>query len=404
MNKYIKLMSFLLLIIVTLTGFGLYKAQASSPYPELKVVTTDGKPEYIEPFHFLGFVSDTQNYSNSSTIVFKDGHSRYMEDQTFLERIDFNYNPQLNDFITDHRSFMRGKSRRTEHYTETEQHVIYTGMESDVYWNQPSRGLMTIAVLNKETEEEETFSVSLGSDGSYYEVSATYVNYPNLTILAATNHSTDISEQFVYTFDVENPTEELTETINLTQEIDSNGGVYFGQSFDRTERFIPIQSVRQTDDSEFDYTEEIIGYFAFDTQMQELIDVPLFEEDTLLFADNDKLYVGKDLGDTIELHEMNADDQNLDLVGSIEMATPTIGREEGTHYNNLFNQNITLLDGRLYAYETQYSDDISRPLFQITDIKTQETLFNGTIEPKDMAKHDSTNIDVFEFRLDTLNN
>ncbi|MFO8069427.1 MAG: hypothetical protein R6U02_05520 [Alkalibacterium sp.] len=407
MNKYIKLTSFLFLIAVTLTGFGLYKAQVGSPYPELKVVTSEGKPEYIEAIHFLGFVADnqnTQNYQNNSTFVFKDGDSQYIKDHSFLKRMDFSYDPQLNDLIADYRSFMRGKSRRAEHYTETEQHVIYTGMESDVYWNQPSLGQMTIAVLDKETEEEEMFSVSLGTDGSYYEVSATYVDYPHLSILAETNHSSDIPEKSVYTFDIENPKEELTEVVNLSEKLESNEGLYTGQSFDKTERFIPLQTVRQTGDPEFDYNEETSGYFAYDTQTQEVIDVPLFEEETLLFTDNDKLYVGKDLGDTIELYEMNVENQNMDLVGTIAMATPTIGRDEETLYNNLFNQRMTVLNGKLYAYEPQHSENNTRPLFQISDIETQETLFNGTIGPDDTAENDTTNIDVFEFRLDTANN
>lgn len=404
MNKYIKLTSLLLLIIVTLTGFGIYQAQASSPYTELKIVTSEGKPKYVEPFHLFAFVSDSNNYSNSSAVEIKNGDSQYVKDLPFLKRMDFNYTPHINELIENHRSFMRGKSRRSEHYTETEEHIFYTGMESDVHWGNPSVGKLTIAILDKNSEEEESYSVSLGNDGTYYEIRAAYAACPTLNLIVSTNDSSDLPETVIYSFDVENPTDELTEVVNLSDEIEGEDALYIGQSYDKTERFITIQSVRDTSASEYDYTVETAGYFAYDRETEEIIEVPLFEEDTLLFTDNDTLYVGKDLGDAIELYEMTEEGQDMNLIGTITMATSTMGDEDGSYYNGIFNSTMTIMDGMFFAYESQYTDNISRPLFQVTEIETQETLFNGTIMPKDTAKNDNTNVEVFEFRIDSSNN
>lgn len=403
MTKYIKLTSLLLLIVVTLTGFGLYQAQASSPYPELKIVTSDGKPENVMPVHLFGFVSDANNYGNSSVVEFKNGDSQYVRDLPFLKRMDTNYTPHINDLIENHRSFMRGKSRRAEHYTETEGHIFYTGMESDVHWGNPSMGKLTIATLDKESEEEETYSVSLGNDGTYYEIQAAYASYPKLNLVVSTNDSSDLPETIIYSFDVENPSGELTEVVNLSDEIEGDDALYIGQSYDKTQRFITIQSLRDTSASEYEYSVETSGYFAYDRETEEIIEIPLFEEDTLLFTDNDTLYVGKDLGEAIELYEMNGEDQDLTLIGTIAMATSTIGDDEGGYYNGIFNQKMTIMDGMFYAYESQYTDNVSRPFFQVTEIETQETLFNGTIMPTDMAKSTNTNVDVFEIRINSLN-
>ena len=407
MTKYIKLTSLLLLIAVALTGFGLYNAQASSPYPELNIVTSQGKPEHAEPLQFMGFVADSQNYSNSSSVLFENGDSQYREEIPFLKRMDFSFNPEMNDLITDYRSFMRGKSRRPEYFTETEDYLIYTAMEGDVHWDVLPQGQLSIAVLDKETEEEETFAVDLSGEHLYYEIRAAYVNYPSLTLLVQ-NHSSD-SQDLIYTFDLENPTEELTATVDLSKETGSTGSydrLHIGQSFDRTERFIPLKLVSETAVNEFDYTTETSGYFAYDTQTQDVIDIPLFEEETLLFSDNDTLYAGKDLGDTIELYEVNAENQEMDLIGAIEMATSTIGREMDA-YNGFFNQRMSVLNGKLYAYEDQYAETaethsmgVARPLFQVSDIQTQETLFQGTVEPGDSSKQDMTSIEIHEFRID----
>lgn len=404
MNKYIKLTSLLLLIVVTLTGFGIYQAQASSPYTELKIVTSEGKPKYAEPFHLFSFVADSNNYSNSSAVEFKDGDSQYVKDKPFFERLDTAFTPHINELIENHRAFMRGKSRRAEQYTETDTHVFYTGMESDVHWNNPSLGQLTVSVLDKETETEETYSVSLGNEGTYYDVKAAYINYPNLNIIINTNKSSELPETLVYSFDVENPSEELTEVVNLSDVIKGNDALYIGQSFDKSERFIPIQAVTETSESEFDYSVETSGYFAYDTQTQDVIDIPLFEEKTLLFTDNDTLYVGKDLGNSIDLYEMDTEILGLNTMGTIQMTTPTIGDEDGNYYNGVFNRTQTILDGKFYAYETEFTDDVARPLFQVTDIETQETLFNGSLMPKDTSKGESTSIDVFDLRIKSENN
>lgn len=409
MTKYIKLTSLLLFIAVALTGFGFYNAQASSPYPELNIVTSKGKPEYAEPLQFMGSVADSQNYSNSSTVIFKNGDSQYREDIPLPKRMDFSFNPRMNELITDYRSFMRGKSRRPEHYVETENHLIYTAMKNDVHWASPPQSQLTIAVLDKETEGEETFSVDLKGEGQYFEVRAAYVNYPSLTLLV-NNYSSE-SQDLIYTIDLENPAEEVTETVNLSKETESmaiNTRLHIGQSFDKTERYIPLQTVRELSDNESIYSIETSGYYAYDTQTQEVIDIPLFEEEkTLLFTDNDTLYAGKDLGEAIELYEVDAEDQETDLVGTIEMASATIGRDFSDSYNGRFNNHMTISNGKLYAYEVQtaeaagnHSAGVTRPIFQVSDIQTQETLFQGTVEPRDSSKHDATSIELYEFGID----
>ncbi|MER2063094.1 MAG: hypothetical protein ABS873_00455 [Alkalibacterium sp.] len=409
MTKYIKLTSLLLFIAVAFIGFGFYNAQASSPYPELNIVTSQGKPEYAEPLQFTGVVADAQNYASSSSVQFKNGDSLYREDIPLPKRMDFSFSPDMNELITDYRSFMRGKSRQPEHYVETDNHMIYAAMEGDVHWASPSNGQLTIAVLDKETKTEDTFEVSLSGQGQYYEVRAAYVNYPSLTLLV--NNYSEESQDLIYTVDLENPAEELTETLNLSQETGTTGiytSLHIGQSFDKTERFIPLKSVNETAVSDFDYTTEISGYYAYDTQTQEVIEMPMFEEEeTLLFTDNDTLYAGKELGDSIELYEVSPEDQKTDLVGSIEMASPTIGRDVSDSYSKTFNQRMTVLNGKLYAYEVQSSENtgdhstgVARPVFQISDIQTQETLFQGTIEPMKSGNHDATSIELYEFGID----
>lgn len=130
----------------------------------------------------------------------------------------------------------------------------------------------------------------------------------------------------------------------------------------------------------------------------------MFEEDTLLFSDNNTLYAGKDLGETLELYDASPEKEEMDLVGIIEMATPTIGRDYSDSYNGVFNQRMALLNGQLYAYEDQHLEKATHPIFQVSDIHTQETLFQGSVEPRDSSKYESTRIELYEFHIDTSTN
>ena len=91
-------------------------------------------------------------------------------------------------------------------------------MESDVHWNNYSSSQMTLSILDKETEEEETHSISLNNEGSYNNIRAAYIDYPQLTLLVETYGPSDNPENIVYTLDLDNPTEGVTEVINLTEE------------------------------------------------------------------------------------------------------------------------------------------------------------------------------------------
>lgn len=395
MSKYIKLSSIILFIAVVMTCFGIYKSQAKTPRPDMKIVTAEGMPKYIEPVQLYGFIADSNGGFNNPTIELDGGNFSYLEERSFFKRLDFNYNPMIDELITNYRSFMRGKSRQPKQFAETNRHVIYAGLESDVHWNNPNTNQMTIAVLNKETKEEKTFSIKLKDSPSYINMRAVYSDYPSLTFLVSTDANSDSAQTLAYTFDVENPKDHLTETANLSKEIGPSDYLYIGETYDKTERYITLQKTKENINALTGYPEEITGYYAYDTKAQEVIKLDGFDEGTRLFTDKNTLYVGKKTNGAIELYALNQDDQKRTLLGEIELSVSVA--EEEMLYNGSFNQYMSISNGKLYAYG--YSEDASKPVLQVTDIKTQETLFDGTIELKNVKKNESTSIDIIEYRL-----
>ncbi|WP_146924115.1 hypothetical protein [Alkalibacterium kapii] len=398
MSKYIKLSSIILFIAVIMTGFGIYKIQAKTPQPDMKIVTAEGMPKYIGPIELYGFVADSNGGFNYPTVELDNGNFTYLEERSFLKRLDFNYNPMIDELIINYRSFMRGKSPQPKQFAETAQHVVYVGSESDVHWSTSLSNQMTISVLDKETKEEKTFSVKLEDSSSYNDIRAVYTDYPSLTLLVSTDANSDSIQTHAYTFDLENPKDTLTEATNLTKEIGTNDYLYVGETYDKTERYVTLQTAKENIDSMYGYSEEITGYYAYDTMTQEVIKLDGFDEGTRLFTDNDTLYVGQKTNSGIELYELNQDDQKKTLLGEITLSIPD-AQEEMSYYGT-FNQNMSILNGKLYAYG--YTEDGSKPALQISDINTQDALFKGTIELKDAKKNDSTSVDIIEYRLNPL--
>ena len=74
------------------------------------------------------------------------------------------------------------------------------------------------------------------------------------------------------------------------------------------------------------------------------------------------------------------------------------------YYNNQFNNTLYIADGKLYAYEDDYSQETSRPLFQIIDIDSLDTLFTGTVEVKDTSEGSFYDVYVNDLMISTSEN
>lgn len=399
MKKYVKLTNLVLLIVLVFSGFGIMKVQSSSPRHELKITAEKGNRSALEPVEFYADVSDIDNYSTSSIFAFEKGEGKYIDDMQFPKKLDFNHSLLVDQLMTEYRSFMRGKGRQSNQYIVTDDWLVYTAKSNEVYWKADERNLLTISVLDRETEKEKSFTVTLGDPQYDYDVHMAHFNYPELTIFITTHGASEQPQEQIFTFDIEHPDIGLTEVADLSALAGSDELFRVDQSFDRTNRFVAMQTTKQIETSEYEFVNEVTNYFVYDTKNKEVIEAPLFEEDTLLFTDKEQIYLGKNLEESLELYEMNPDDQKLTTIGTIQMNSPTIGRYPAETYSELFNSRITIFDEKLYAFEQEHADRTSYPVFQITDIQTQETLFLGRVETADSSKIDTTNIRMYEYQL-----
>lgn len=407
MTKYSKLISITALCLIVILGFSFYKAQAESDVLEIELVTDEGDSEQLDMLHTVANVYHYGQtyYNNDISYVFEDGEFENIDNQSIIQRIDYTFSSAVNRYIRDYRSFMRGKSRVTDHFTETEEYLLYSAMQSDVNWRQNDYNFLSISLLDKETNNEKDYDVQLTS-GSYHTVIATYMDYPSLTIVTQAADENMDNDWLIYSFDLTDPEEELTSVVKVGQSVESES-VQFSSSQTKTERFIPFRSLLAGTTDEYDQVMDhtTSDYYVYDTQTQTVKEVPPFEEgETLILSEADTILVGNDLGEEIQWNEWNVDNDSLAEIGTAEMVTPTIGRVQVDYYNNTFNHGLHLVNNHIYAYEDVYPDNMGRPHFQIIDVDSMSTTFSGYFALKDAPEDAQVELSIYEYSLDHLSN
>lgn len=411
MKKYNKLTTLVLLITLAFTSFFIWKAQAASPNPKVNIVTIEGNSEHLKPVELHANISNNLAFGSQPVFQLVNNRVDYVDDRPFLQQVDGHLNSFIDGLISEHRSFMRGKTRRSDQYIVTDDWIVYTAMATDVYWQESVEDELIISILNKQTNEEKEYTIHLGDNVNYVNLHTAYLNYPELSIVLTTYDMDGEAEYLVSTFDFEHPEAELTERINFTDQMEQEEYFYVGKTFDKTGRFIPFQSLQtlQRDDQIYDdfYTDSSIttGYFVYDIEDRKFIDIPLFEEnDTLLLTDKDQVYVAEDLGEKIDLYEMNLNNKKLESMFSIDLPFPSIDQDEMYFHDAIPDPNKMVFDGKLYIYNQQNFKGALLPVFQVIDLENNETLFLGRLDASDGSKIDAPNINVIEYRLNPLAN
>ncbi|MCC5890917.1 MAG: hypothetical protein JJU01_10120 [Alkalibacterium sp.] len=428
MTKYTKLVSLIAFGVLTLSGYTFYQQTTQAEKLSVELVSEEGEPDTLDNLYFVGQVINmSANFNRGQTFEYSEGNITFIDNLPFLERVDYHFTRNMNRYTDDYRSFMRGKSRQPSNFAETEEHLVYTGMKSDVNWRVFNDNNLTISVLDKETTEEQDYEVVLNG-GSNQSVTSTYVNYPSLTVVTQVLDDNILNNWFIYEFNLEEPQEELEPAVNFGSEFNTEH-ISFASNEDKTARFIPFRTMNVASTDEYGHADLIPGdYYAYDTQSGEIKAAPETDEDDeneyIVLSEENTLLIGRDLGDSIEWSRWDFDEESLSDIGASEMDTPTIGRGRVHYYDSLFNQGLQLIDGHLYAFEEGYSDDVSRsmndddyqnlddvyhermsrPQFQVIDMDTIDTVFSGYFTHGQEDESSNINLTLFDYGYSKFSN
>lgn len=400
MSKYYKLSNILIITFLVFTSFFIWTANASSDNPEIKLVTNEGQAKHLKDVNFYAFNHEGNYHSlSSSRFEFKENDAKYFDEKSIISQMDSKSQVLTDELISNYRSFMRGKSPNSDQYILSDDWIVYTGLKNDVYWADFSNNEMTISLLDRKTKEEKEFTIVLGDNEEYFTLKTAQLNYPELNILLAQNSENAPSKHFIASFDFEHPKEKLTKKVEFSEEFQDDEFLQFEKNNNKTGRYIPMRTVRTTMNSEYEESDETVAYFVYDSQTESLIKLPTFEEETILLADQNHLYLAKDKGEELDFYEFNPENEEVRSIGEINVSSSLIGRDQDRIYSQYFNERMILSNGKLYLYG---QEDIQRsflPVFQVIDMETQKTLFLGKIDYLQPELKDNRNIQIFDFYL-----
>lgn len=381
MTKYSKLFSFVLFPIIIIFTLVFYHSQETDF--SLEMVTDEGSTDGLSALQLAGYAFSPNRTMQAPHFEFESGEFVFREDRPLIQQLDYQYNPGINRYVTEYRSFMRGKARHLSVFTETDSHIYYTATKSDVNWQASPDEIVSISRFNKETEEEITFEASLAG-GSNHSVIATYVDYPSLTIVTNSPDDTGDNREstwLIYSFNFDQPEEELTPVADITRLTDSST-VQIDASKIKTERYIPFRSLKEDERDDWGYVMDytIDTYYIYDTQSNEIKELPTFEDgEMIVLSEANRIIVGNDQGEEVAWYEWYVDNGDLIELGTTMMATPSIGRVYDNFPWLVFNENIHLVNEKIYLTEDVTLPVETRSLIQIVSLDKMATVYTGHI-------------------------
>lgn len=236
------------LLVLTLIIFGIYYAYihlTPKQFPTFTLQTIEGPKEALEHLSIQGGYSDGGWYAN---FIMDDQKMKYRSDLSYLSVFFNDSDPKyISDLQKKYRNFMRDKQKKIAGFGENEKYLAY----ADIHWNYQETGYdleLYIDVLTKETKKSQHFNLPIPKQEDYHYIYVNKVIFqdPSTLKVVTINSSIEryededdfffeqyISEQHVYTIDIEKQALIDEEIIRMKQADDDEAVVQVNWIYDR---------------------------------------------------------------------------------------------------------------------------------------------------------------------------
>lgn len=397
MRKYWKLISILLVSVLTVGTFYLNAAFAKSPYPDYSITKISGDEKEIESITVLG------GYSNNSLddeFTLNLGGIEYASEESFLERANGQfYDPQMKQVQKDYWNFTRGKISNPVNYYSDDTYLAYSNM--DYNWSfsdENNQFTFQISVLNKETKKITSFDLNLPNGGAYSFVNTARVQMVGDELQVITRNSVDYpgeGEYHLYIFDIANKKLKSGELLlSVPKSSDDQIDVFLldERTIERTNEYAVFSQIIMQDtgvieeitEEETVVTEDVVEYqeeatsegteditlflYHFKTGKLETIDLP----EDIQGSGYAFLFDGS------HIYSPETDEQGTEMV---------VYDLESKEIKNTFPINMDI-DTMRVKNEKLYSlkQDANTVRISVVDLTSGEMLYEGEATPKSDAK------------------
>lgn len=229
MKRYKKIIA---LVVVVVFSIGIYYIQplfGPNKKPEFSVVAKSGDKSLTENMSITGYYYENSQLGIGTEMKITPGKTIYQSEKSYLDQLKSfgNINEKISQLQEDYRGFMRGKNSDLANFYEDEMILAYAEITTDAFSTISKDSKITIDVLNKQTNEESSFSVNLPKADEYGYMYVEDVQVANNQLIVITNgyrvnSSNSQDEQHLYSISLPKEKIEKDEKIQLDL-IDSKG-------------------------------------------------------------------------------------------------------------------------------------------------------------------------------------
>lgn len=387
MKKYWKLISTVIVIVLSIGTFYVNAALSAEEHPAFEIKTVSGDAAEIKPLVLEGSYENIHEYYNLNITTEGSTYTSY----TFLDQLIGRQDVMIKELQEEYRGFMRGKNSWIELFSEDDQYLAYADVRYKMDSMRSSDFKFVVSVLNK--KEGDTNALTLEVPDSeildHMFVDNVQLNGNELSIITQSSirkNDDYYDEKHIYTIDLDNKTISSHEKIyQATQEDNMHTNIQLIETNPATahDHLILLKTeeemVEEMESSKtVDRNQEIISYNLV-TKERATIDVPELnlEENQLRFFDGSTLYFTKVEEEELVVTPYRLVDEQVGQAINIPLSSDN----EGDVQDPL----ITINNGKIYAAESQMNKNVDANVV-IADLNTGETLFEGQIGLEDSSE------------------
>lgn len=411
MRKHWKLITLVILMLVTLGVFYTHSSLAALKYPEFKIKTLSGDESEIE--NSVLYASLVDNEENVFAEITSKG-TDYLGNYSYLDSLlMWDESTEVKRLQKEYRKFMRGKNGYLNQIYEDENVLAYVEMKMD-YSNTGNYQLtysFYVDVLDKATNQSRTFTVPVpeNQNYNYVQVHQIQVMEGQVKVVTVNDLVRSVSEAgydsyhdeiHLYSINIKN--EELVRDDILLdlpkkdntsfgidvldRENESGVGDYIAYHVQSTE----LGLVDETDGSyEAGMTESRLFLYNLKTMEQKEVNMPSGYDEELYpeLLSAEYIYFSQDIEDQLDLIQYNFNTDEVEEQYVFELLNS----------GETSQSNYAIMNEKIYLMNQPVIGEVATDV-KVADIKTGDVLYEGVVEISKANKNNK----LYEIHMDYL--
>lgn len=394
MKRYWKLITIVVIIVLTVGTFYIQSSMAADNYPDFVLEKKSGDAKAVEHVTLQG--DYRKDLFGDNVYITADGSTYAGLNSLFNQRSWIINQPKIIRLQEDYRSFMRGKGGDAESFAEDETSLAYVDMKSVLFEDYASSDYaFDVAVLDKESKAKSSFTAEVPKKDKYNDVYIEAIFIFNGEVKVITRNMLNPidneqweTEMHVYSIDMDKEkvvdnkmvisgSEEADEWVEFNMV--SSGG-------DTTSKYMvftkSLEKVIEDDEggltSSGDKKQDFIVY-NLETGQQEKLDLPeeMKQEADIESVGDSTIYFSKMMDDQIEITAYDIEDNKWKKEQIFNLP----------HTENAEDMDERLFkikDDKIYISSTQQGEKLGTSVI-VADLNSGKTVYEGTVEMKDKS-------------------